>query len=129
MHNHPIYLLEPVFHFLDHMIVEYGDVLYMLLVYAAIPLIAWILSGGLRRKLPAHRLPPATTIILIHRPAQPPPLPPIAIGDESSPSWVVVVVSFAALNAGGSGIKPSARAPVLNFPHRRIAAQPREDVR
>ena len=33
MHNDSIYLLEPVFHFLDRMIHDYGDILYMLLVY------------------------------------------------------------------------------------------------
>jgi hypothetical protein len=43
-------LLEPVFHFLDGLIHDHGDILYMGLVYASIPLIAWILSGGLRRK-------------------------------------------------------------------------------
>ena len=50
MNSHPVQLLEPVFHFLDRMIYEQGDILYMLFVYASIPLIAWILSGGLRRK-------------------------------------------------------------------------------
>ena len=47
-------LLQPVFHFLDRMIREYGDVLYILLVYASIPLIAWILSGGLRLSSPGN---------------------------------------------------------------------------
>ena len=49
MHNDPIYLLEPVFHWLDGLIHEDGDYLYMVLVYVSLPLIAWILSGGLRR--------------------------------------------------------------------------------
>jgi len=42
-------LLQPVFQFLDRIIREDGDILYMLLVYASIPLIAWILNGGLLR--------------------------------------------------------------------------------
>ena len=42
MHNDPIYLLEAVYHFLDRMIHDHGDILYILLVYASMPLIAWI---------------------------------------------------------------------------------------
>jgi len=38
MNSHPVQLLEPVFHFLDRMIHENGDVLYMALVYVSIPL-------------------------------------------------------------------------------------------
>jgi hypothetical protein len=48
MHNDPIYLLKPVFDWLDGLIRDQGDYLYMLLVYVSIPLVAWIL-GGLRR--------------------------------------------------------------------------------
>jgi len=75
-------LLQPVFHFLDRMIGEYGDVLYILLVYASIPLIAWILSGGLRRR--QSRQLNHTAIIVIWPPVRPPPLPPPIIGRESS---------------------------------------------
>ena len=42
--------MQPVFHFLDNAIREHGDYLYMALVYASLPLIGWILSGGLRRR-------------------------------------------------------------------------------
>ena len=52
MHDDPIYLLDPMFHWLDGLIREDGVYLYMLLVYFSIRLIAWILSGGLRRHLP-----------------------------------------------------------------------------
>jgi hypothetical protein len=62
------------------MIREYGDVLYILLVYASIPLIAWILSGGLRRKQSRQLNHPS--IIVIWLPVRPPPLPPPIIGDE-----------------------------------------------
>jgi hypothetical protein len=58
MHNDSIYLLEPVFHFLDRMIHDYGDILYMLLVYASVPLIAWIMSGGMRRRSASQRSVP-----------------------------------------------------------------------
>ena len=80
MNPHPAYLLEPVFQFLDRIIREGGDILYMLLVYASIPLIAWILSGGLRRKQSRQLNHPF--IIVIWLPVIPPPLPPPIIGDE-----------------------------------------------
>lgn len=50
MHNDPIYLLDPVFHFLDGRIDDYGDILYMLLVYASVPFIIWILGRRSGRK-------------------------------------------------------------------------------
>jgi hypothetical protein len=87
MHNDPIYLLDPVFHFLDGMIRDYGDYLYVLLVYVSIPLSAWILSGGLRRR--QTRPHPAVTIpVIVIRPTvQPPPLPPIIGGDRERGEW------------------------------------------
>ena len=65
MHNDPICLLKPVFDWLDGLIPDQGDCLYVLLVYVSIPLVAWILSGGLRRRLP--RQTNLTAIILIYR--------------------------------------------------------------
>ena len=82
MHNDPSFLLDPVFRFLDGLIHDYGDYLYMALVYVSIPLIAWILSGGLRRKQSTQE---HTSIIVIHSPVRPPPLPPPIIGRESDP--------------------------------------------
>ena len=76
MRNDPIYLLEPVFHFLDMMIHDYGDMLYMLLVYASIPLIALILSGGLRRRQARSQPVVTIPIIVIRQSVEPPPLPP-----------------------------------------------------
>jgi hypothetical protein len=83
MNSHPVQLLEPVFHFLDRMIYEYGDVLYMVLVYLAIPLIVWILTGGLRRKSARQTSGITVPIIVIRSqsPASPPPLPPV-IGES-----------------------------------------------
>ena len=75
-------LLDPAFQFLDRIIREDGDILYMLLVYASIPLIAWILSGGLRRKQSRQMNHPS--IIVIWLPVRPPPLPPPIMGRESS---------------------------------------------
>ena len=39
MHNDPIYLLKPVFDWLDGLIRDHGDYLFMLLVYVSIPLV------------------------------------------------------------------------------------------
>ena len=83
-------LVQPVFHFLDGLIRDHGDLLYLGLVYASIPLIVWILCGGLRRKNSAWQ--PHTSIIVTlapgRPPTQPPLLPPPIIGNEraSNPS-------------------------------------------
>ena len=37
-------LLTPVFKFLDHCIHEYGDFLFIVLVYASVTFLAWFLS-------------------------------------------------------------------------------------
>jgi len=86
MKQHPVYFLAPIFHWLDEMIRDQGDLLYMGLGYAAIPLIVWILCGGLRRKDSARQS--LTSIIVILAPVRPPPPPPPPIigreGDLSS---------------------------------------------
>ena len=85
MHNDPIYLLKPVFDWLDGLIRDQGDYLYLLLVYASIPLVAWILSGGLRRR--PHRTNISAVPIIVIRPvATPPPLPPDVGGGHQPPS-------------------------------------------
>jgi hypothetical protein len=43
-------ILKPVFHFLDDAIANYGVYLYLVLVWLSVIVIAWIFSGGLRRK-------------------------------------------------------------------------------
>lgn len=82
MNQHPVQLLGPVFKFLDTLIAEYGHILYMVFVYAAIPFIAWVLSGGLRRRLSRREPGAGVSIIVIRPPACPPPLPPPLIGNE-----------------------------------------------
>ncbi len=78
-------LLEPVFEFLDALIAEHGHILYLAFAYVSVPLIAWILSGGLRRRLPRQRNITAFPIIVIWRTSPPPPLPPDVAGDYRSP--------------------------------------------
>ena len=77
MHNDPFYLLDPVFRFFDRLIDDEGDILYMLLVYASIPLIVWIWRGGLRRKQTRRDSAVVIPVIVVQPPAQLPPLPPV----------------------------------------------------
>ena len=86
MHNDPIYLLEPVFHWLDGLIHEDGDYLYMALVYVSLPLIAWILSGGLRRRQAGQQQIATIPIIVIRQTVEPPPLPPEIRPDDRPPA-------------------------------------------
>jgi hypothetical protein len=81
MHNDTFYLLGPVFRFLDAVIYNYGDLLYLLLVYVSIPLIVWILRGGLGRRMGWHRSGTTTHIIVVRDKVQPPPLPPDVGGE------------------------------------------------
>jgi len=77
MNLNPATVLDPVFHFLDVIIVEWGVYLFLAFVWLSLILIAWIFSGGLRRKFPnqphvsagigiiiqPHTRPPAPIII------------------------------------------------------------------
>ena len=77
MNPHPVHALDPVFDYLDGVIRDHGDTLFMVFTYAAIPFLIWVLCGGLRRKLlkgkPMTHVPP---VIVIHIPAGRPPPPP-----------------------------------------------------
>lgn len=77
--------LQPVLEFLDWLIAEHGHQLYLGLVYFSIPVVAWILGGGWRRKpsRPASVTP--ITILIIRPPTRPPSLPPPRLGDERDP--------------------------------------------
>jgi hypothetical protein len=81
----PAALLNPVFNALDALIQDYGVYLYLVFVWLALGAIAWVLSGGLRRKRPqgnsATDVP--GIIITMQTPIQPPP--PI-IGIEIYPA-------------------------------------------
>jgi len=79
-------VLNPVFHFLDDAIADYGVYLYIALVWLCVIVIAWIFSGGLRRKI--RHQPHITSsigIVILPPTRQPPPTPPI-IMHELDPS-------------------------------------------
>jgi hypothetical protein len=66
-------LLKPVFHFLDEAIADYGVYLYLALVWLSLIVIAWIFSGGLRRKI-RHQSRIAVGIVIQPPPPQPTPI-------------------------------------------------------
>ena len=55
MNLNPATVLDPVFHFLDEIIAEYGVYLFLAFVWLSLLVLAWIFSGGLRRKFPTSR--------------------------------------------------------------------------
>jgi hypothetical protein len=52
MKLNPAEVLNPIFNALDAMIQDYGVYLYLVFVWLSLGAIAWVLSGGLRRKRP-----------------------------------------------------------------------------
>jgi hypothetical protein len=48
----PAIVLDPVFHFLDEIVVEYGLCLFLAFVWLCLLVLAWVFSGGLRRRFP-----------------------------------------------------------------------------
>jgi hypothetical protein len=90
MHLNASELLQPVFDFLDGLIRDYGDILFILFTYAAIPFLVWVSCGGLRRKFLAGKrgtnVPSVTVIYLPLGLSRPPPepLPPL-IGHDYEP--------------------------------------------
>jgi hypothetical protein len=81
----PADVLNPVFNALDALISDYGVYCYLVFVWLSVAVIAWVLSGGLRRKRSQGNS--ATVIpgiiITMQAPIQPPP--PI-IGIEIDPA-------------------------------------------
>lgn len=78
-------LLDPVFKTLDALIEDYSVYLYLALVWLALAVIAWIISGGLRRRMKGN---PVTIIPAFIIMAQPPrqPEPPI-VDIEVEQTW------------------------------------------
>ena len=85
MNLNPAELLNPIFNMLDGLIENNGVYLYLVLVWLALLAIAWIFSGGLRRKQSQEN--PASVIPAIVFTMQPPmqsPPPIICIEVEQT---------------------------------------------
>ena len=85
MNLNPVELLNPIFNFLDALIQNYGVYLYLVFVWLALAVIAWILSGGLRKRLKGN----STTVIpgIIFTMQPPMQSPPPIIGIEVEQTW------------------------------------------
>jgi hypothetical protein len=82
MNLNPAAVLNPVFKFLDALISNYGVYLYLVFVWLSLAMIAWVLGGGLRKRMkgnsttvipgiiftmqPPNQSPPPTVITVIH---------------------------------------------------------------
>ena len=86
MNLNPAELLDPVFNFLDAPIQDYGVYLYLVFVWLALLVIAWIFSGGLWRKRPQGNSAAVVPGIIITTQPTSQPLPPI-IGIEVDQMW------------------------------------------
>ncbi|HEY3852951.1 MAG TPA: hypothetical protein VGO67_01000 [Verrucomicrobiae bacterium] len=90
MHLNAPEISQQVFHFLDGIIRDYGDILFLLFAYAAIPFLVWVMCGGLRRTLlTGKRGTNVANVSVIYLPlglSRPPPepLPPL-IGENYEP--------------------------------------------
>jgi hypothetical protein len=78
-------VLDPVFHFLDVIIAEYGDYLFLAFVWLSLLVLAWVFSGGLRRKFPGQPHVRAGIGIIIQSHTPPPTSPPIIIHEYDPP--------------------------------------------
>jgi hypothetical protein len=82
----PATVLNPVFNALDALIQDYGVYCYLVFVWLSLALIAWVLSGGLRRKRPqGNSATVIPGIIITIRPPMHQP-PPFIIADVG-PTW------------------------------------------
>jgi hypothetical protein len=81
----PATVLNPVFNALDALIQNYGVYLYLVFVWLALLAIAWIFSGGLRKRLKENSTSVIPAIIFTMRP--PMQSPPPIIGIEVDQTW------------------------------------------
>jgi hypothetical protein len=84
MNLNPATVLDPVFHFLDGMLEEYGVYLFLAFVWLSVLVLVWVFSGGLRRKFPNQPHVSANIGIII-QPHTPPPPPTIIIQEYHPP--------------------------------------------
>ena len=77
-------LLPPIFNALDSLIENYGVYLYLVFVWLALAVIAWILSGGLRKRLKGNSTTVIPGIIVMAQPSRQPEPPVVDIEVEQT---------------------------------------------
>jgi hypothetical protein len=85
MNLNPAELLNPIFNALDGLIENDGVYLYLVLVWLALAVIVWIISGGLRKRMKGNAAMVVPGIIFTMQPPIQPPLP--IIGIEVDQTW------------------------------------------
>ena len=85
MNLNPATVLDPVFHFLDGIIADYGLYLFLAFVWLSLLVLAWVFSGGLRRKFPNQPHVRASIGLVIQPHIPPSPPPPIIIHKYDQP--------------------------------------------
>lgn len=85
MNLNPADLLNPIFNTLDALIEDDGVYLYLVFVWLALLAIAWIFSGGLRKRLKGNSTTVIPCIIVMTQP--PMQSPPPIIGIEVEQTW------------------------------------------
>jgi hypothetical protein len=85
MNLNPAAVLNPVFNALDALIQNYGVYCYLVFVWLSLAVIAWVLSGGLLKRMKGN----STTIIpaIIFTMQAPIQSPPPIIGIEVEQTW------------------------------------------
>ena len=85
MNLNPADLLNPIFNALDSLIENDGVYLYLVFVWLALLAIAWIFSGGLRKRMKGN--PTTVTPAIIFTMQAPIQSPPPIIGIEVEQTW------------------------------------------
>jgi hypothetical protein len=85
MNLNPAELLNPIFNALDGLIENDGVYLYLVFVWLALLVIAWIFSGGLRKRMKGNSATVVPGIIFTMQP--PMQSPPPIIGIEVDQTW------------------------------------------
>ena len=82
-------LLDAVFQFLDWIIAEWGVYLFLAFSWLSVLVLAWVFSGGLRRKFPNQpQIRAGIGIVIQPQPHTPSP-PPIIIHEYDPPDDVM----------------------------------------
>lgn len=77
-------LLNRIFNTLDVLIENYGVYLYLVFVWLALVAIAWILSGGLRRRMKEDAVTVIPAVIILTEPPRQPEPPVVDIVVEQT---------------------------------------------